>query len=131
MRYPILIVAALITIAAACGGSGTQSSITAPVQASASVQATPQLAFTPAEAEIQVGGTVAWAFGSVAHNVTFQQGSDDAATYYGGQTSTSVGAPDNIPNTQSATVGRTFTRAGSYHYRCTIHPSMTGEVRVK
>ncbi len=130
MRPSILVLISLATASAACAGSSSQPSVTAPPSGSVSVQATPQLVFTPSEAEIQAGGTVEWTFGAVAHNVTFQQGSDDAATYYGGQTS-AAGAHDNIPTSQSKTVSRTFARAGSYHYRCTIHAGMTGEVRVR
>ncbi|MDQ6888298.1 MAG: plastocyanin/azurin family copper-binding protein [Gemmatimonadota bacterium] len=128
MRSAISLISIIVATSSAC--SRSQPAITAPAAGSASVQASPQLTFSPGEAEIAVGGTVAWTFGSVAHNVTFQQGSGDAATYYGGQTS-AAGAPDNIPTSQSTTVARTFSRAGSYHYRCTIHASMTGEVRVR
>src|SRR5919112_6205132 len=106
-RWALAVVA---LIAMGCGGSDSGAGPTAPKSddaQSARVQATEQLTFAPREAEVPAGGTVTWQFGSVAHNVTFQIGSDDAATYYGGQTS-DPNAPPDIPTTSDASVARTF-----------------------
>jgi plastocyanin len=94
------------------------------------VQATPALAFNPAQITISPGDSVTFVFGSVAHNVTFQQESQDAAAYYAGRTS-SRGAPTNIPTTANAAVVRVFPTVGSFEYRCSIHPGMLGEVKAR
>ena len=80
------------------------------------VQATTGSVFQPANAGIRTGGTVTWAFGSLGHNVTF----DDIP-----------GAPANIGGVNANTsVSRTFPAAGSFPYQCTIHPGMSGTVSV-
>jgi plastocyanin len=105
---------------AACGGSSTSTGPMAadtPV-AAATVKATPAIQFTPSAVTIVVGGTVTVDFGSVAHNVFF----DNAP----------AGAPANITepsSDKSATL--TFTRAGTFAYNCHIHPGMHGTVVVK
>ena len=105
----------------ACGGGGYGS--TGPTTTPPSippvadhVDATASLAFTPAALTTQVGHTVTFAFGSVAHNIFF-----DAAT----------GAPANIPGDNSnVSVTRTFDTPGTYTYSCHIHPFMQGKVVV-
>jgi plastocyanin len=82
----------------------------------ATVSATPAIAFTPGTANILPGGTVTFAFGTLAHNVFF-----DAVP----------GAPADIPGNNSGTnVDRTFATPGTYTYNCHIHPGMTGKVVV-
>ena len=84
---------------------------------SATVDATPSIAFTPANVKLSVGGTVTFAFGSVGHNVFFD---DDPA-----------GAPASIDGVRSnTTLQRTFTTAGVYNYNCHIHPGMHGTILV-
>jgi plastocyanin len=105
----------------ACGGAGlaTMPTPTPPVTpvSAAMVNATPALAFTPVEVHLLQGGTVTFAFGSVGHNVYFDDDPD--------------GAPDNIPGVNSnATVTRVFTKPGTYPYDCHIHPGMQGTVIV-
>ena len=81
------------------------------------MNATPALAFTPSEIHLVQGGAVTFAFGSVGHNVFFD---DDPA-----------GAPANIPGvSRDSTVIRTFTTPGTYAYNCHIHPGMRGTVVV-
>ena len=113
--------------AVACGGDGYGSGSagptgpvdpgTAPVPAAA-VQATPAERFTPQSVVLATGGTVTFEFGSLGHNVFF----DNAP----------AGAPANITAvTTNQSVARTFTTAGTYVYHCHVHPSMTGAVFVR
>ncbi|MDQ2930365.1 MAG: plastocyanin/azurin family copper-binding protein [Gemmatimonadota bacterium] len=114
MNYRIISLSALLLVAA-CGGS-TQPSMPTPSPMSATVSATPGLAFTPGTTTIAPNGTVTFAFGSVGHNVYF-----DATT----------GAPADIAGTNAnVNVGRTFATAGTYVYHCHIHPSMMGTIVV-
>lgn len=100
----------------ACSDSGDDPAGPSGNPQSATVQATPQIAFNPGEVTIEVGGTVTWAFGSVPHNVFF----DDAA-----------GTPQDIAGFNSNTsLSRTFDAAGTFAYECMIHPGMRGAVVV-
>ena len=71
--------------------------------------------FVPGDVEIARGGTVRWTFTSI-HNVVFNPVS---------------GAPDNIGETESGTVSRTFDVAGTFPYQCTLHSGMIGSVVVR
>ena len=115
----------MITALGACGG---YSSPTAPKDtndnsnqtpvAQATVQATPAEQFTPGRVNLTVGGTVTFAFGSLAHNVFFDNGP--------------TGAPGNITAPSSnKSVTLTFTTKGTYVYNCHIHPGMRGTVVVQ
>jgi plastocyanin len=111
---------------AACGGSSASTDPTptptptpsdTPV-AAATVQATPSIQFTPNTVTIVVGGTVTVDFGSVPHNVFFD---NDPA-----------GAPANITQpTSDHSATLTFNQAGTYVYNCHLHPGMRGTVIVK
>ena len=84
----------------------------------ATVQATPAEQFTPGRINLLVGGTVTYAFGSLAHNVFFDNGP--------------TGAPDNITAPSSnKSVTLTFNTKGTYVYNCHIHPGMKGTVVVQ
>lgn len=83
--------------------------------ATASVDATLSNSFSPATVFITAGGTVTWTFATL-HNVTF-----DGSAPTGG----------NIGNTGTGSVQRTFPTAGTYSYQCTLHPGMSGSVRVQ
>ncbi len=133
-RFPNLVSAAAAGVfAAACGGGGGgYTTAPAPPTQPASrnvVAASPSIAFTPAQITVALGDSVTWAFGSVAHTVVFESGSDTASDY-AGKTS-SPGAPANIASTANASAARVFTRKGSFNYRCTIHPGMLGTVDVQ
>ena len=118
------ITAALILALAACGGSGGYGSSTTdpppppPPPPAGTVNALPSLAFNPRTATINVGQTITFEFGAVAHNVIF----DDR-----------VGATpaDIVGNNVNTTAVRTFTAAGTYNYHCNIHPGMAGVVVVR
>jgi plastocyanin len=74
----------------------------------------PAIQYVPPTVDVQQGGAVTWTFGPVPHTVTF----------------TTTGAPQNVGELQDGSAARTFPASGSYHYRCDIHPSMTGLVHV-
>jgi plastocyanin len=132
-----IISASLIVTLAACGGSGgstgtygTSSSggiggyggggdggNQTPPPAN-TVNASASLAFSPSTLTVTAGDVVTFAFGSVAHNVAFDNPNAATPTDIGGlNTNTSI--------------QRTFTTAGTYNYHCTIHPFMTGAVVVR
>jgi len=110
-----------VAMLAACGGSSATSTdpvVSGPPVTAATVQATPSNQFTPNTVTIAVGGTVTVDFGSVAHNVFF----DNAP----------AGAPADItaPSSNKSTT-LTFNKAGTFEYDCHIHPGMHGTVVVK
>ncbi|MEP6494103.1 MAG: plastocyanin/azurin family copper-binding protein [bacterium] len=117
-KHQALILAASAFLAA-CGGSSTDTnSLPATPTQTATVAATPSIAFTPNTVTVLPGGSVTFNFGSVAHNVFFDNGQE--------------GAPANITG-ENASVSKTltFTTPGVYVYNCHIHPGMSGTVVVK
>lgn len=70
--------------------------------------------FDPSATTVSVGATVTWTWaqGAVDHNVTFNDGPSSSTQSSGGYS-------------------RVFSSAGTYPYRCTQHPSMTGTVTVQ
>lgn len=88
-----------------------------PPPPTATIIATPQIAFSPGQLMIVKNGAVHFAFGSVGHNV-----------YFGGDPS---GAPANITGVNSdTTVERVFATAGVFDSYCHIHPGMHGTITV-
>src|SRR2546425_317313 len=75
--------------------------------------------FSPATANVKVGGTVTWTWnsGPTGHNVTYSSGPGTL--------------PANSPTQASGTTfSTTFTTVGTYAYHCTIHLGMEGTVKV-
>ena len=121
MSHSTRILSALFLLALAACGGGTgpygSNSQSAPPPAK-TVAATAGLAFTPNPLTVNSGETVTFAFGAVAHNVTFDTP--------GGAT------PADIPgNNSNVSIQRTFTTSGTYRFHCTIHPGMAGSVVVR
>jgi len=115
---------ALASMLAACGpstGYGVSSpsipGTNPPTSSGNVVNATPSIAFSPARLSVVAGATVTFAFGSVGHNVFFDNDS--------------AGAPANIEGVNAnKSVQRTFTTPGTYNFDCHIHPGMHGAVVV-
>lgn len=75
--------------------------------------------FSPTTLTIKVGTTVTWTNASQApHTVT----SDDGTTFDSGS---------RTPIAPDASFTFTFTRAGTFHYHCAIHPFMTAIIVVQ
>jgi plastocyanin len=134
----------VVVVLAACSGAASPATSTAPASvapasvapasvaspaASASPNASPSaagggggstlavsivdFAFNPASITAKVGEKVTWTHqGDATHTVTFDDGEDSG----------SLGKGD--------TFERTFDAAGSYPYKCKIHPAMKGTVEV-
>ncbi|MFN0177922.1 MAG: plastocyanin/azurin family copper-binding protein [Gemmatimonadales bacterium] len=73
--------------------------------------------FTPASLTVNRNATVTWNFNGGLHNITFEDGQNNAA------------------NRDSGTHTRTFGSAGAFRYRCTNHSSnfdtgMVGAIQV-
>jgi plastocyanin len=109
-----------ITVSATAGGvtKGSAPTVvtvtTVSFSNSATVNATLGLTFSPSSVDITAGGFVTWNF-ATTHNVTFN---------------VVAGAPADIPDTSSGSAAATFSIAGTFNYRCTLHPGMTGVVIV-
>jgi plastocyanin len=72
-------------------------------------------AFSPAAITVKVGTKVTWTNNdSTAHTVTAD----------------TAGGPDSSTLDPGASYSFTFTKAGSFGYHCSLHPSMTGSVNV-
>lgn len=81
----------------------------------AKVSATDTLEFSPATVTVKVGDIVKWTnTGSVPHTITFNS-------------EPSFSDPTLAPG---ATWEVKFSKAGTFAYRCTIHPGMDGQVVV-
>jgi plastocyanin len=75
------------------------------------------ISFSPRSLTVSRGATVTFAFrdGDTTHNVT----------------STGARRFKTIASRSAGSVARTFRRAGSYRYACTLHPGMTGRITVR
>jgi plastocyanin len=82
------------------------------------------MAFDPATITVAVGTNITWINNdATAHTVTSDTGSAD--TFDSGSISASGGYGGG------GSFHRTFATAGTFHYHCSIHPSMHGTVIVQ
>ena len=106
--------ALVLALTGACGGgksSSTSTPATTVAPSDSAVVVAKNLAFSPKTVSVKVGGKVTWQFEDTqAHNV--------------------VGGGLKSPTMTSGSWLFTFTKAGAYHYLCTIHPFMKGTVEV-
>lgn len=120
MNVPRVAIIALILAAAACGGagSGLVGTIGGPNSGgnpgTAAVQVV-NFAFVPSLVTVRPGGTVTWTWNSdtTSHNIVFTDGVQNAGIR------------------KTGTHRRTFSSAGTFGYRCTLHSGETGEVIVQ
>jgi plastocyanin len=81
------------------------------------------LAFTPKTVTIPVGGTVVWKSESARpEGHTIASTPDNGATFNSGGTA--------FPIMKGETYANVFTTAGTFTYKCEIHPNMTGTIQV-
>jgi len=132
LALPVLIMVSLMALSG-CGSISSGSVITYTPTATTSPTASPEAAatsttgpsenqvdvsnfqFSPATLTVAVGTTVTWKGVSGSHTVTSDPGSP--VTF-------------DQPISQGGTVTVTFAAAGTYHYHCSIHPSMHGTIVV-
>jgi plastocyanin len=111
-RTPRVLLASLLVLPlglAACGGGSDDGGTVASEPGAVDVV---DNAFKPKSIDIAVGDTVTWTFkGSAQHNVHSSSGF----------------ASENM---KKGTYEHTFNSAGTVKYQCTIHPGMTGEIKV-
>ncbi len=113
---PGLVLVAVLALACSGGGGGTGSCGSGGSATSVSVC---DRFFAPIASPITPGATVTWTWrGAEGHNVTFEDGQGSSATQVSGMHS------------------RTFSGAGTFRYRCTIHSNtfdagMVGSVAVQ
>lgn len=116
-----LLVATLALVGAACGGGDTNATETpgatesSPAAASGStVTMTDQLVFEPKAITVAAGTEVEWKnTGTAPHTVTAKDGSFDSGNVTGGNS-----------------FKHAFPTAGTFEYKCILHPGMEGSVTV-
>ena len=98
-------VASLLVLGACGGGSSKAPATSGPT---VTLRA---LSFSPDTIQVRAGDTVTWKWGErIGHNVTFPS--------------------FHSKTVSSGTYTHTFSSSGTFSYRCTIHPTMTGKVIV-
>jgi plastocyanin len=114
------VLVAVVGLAALVACSGTDSIQPGPEYPMTLDVFTPGNIFSPATADIAVGGTIRFRMTESpdgdGHNALFNR--------------SVAGAPIDVPIVKDTTVSRTFTKAGTFSYFCTVHPGMNGEVVV-
>jgi plastocyanin len=106
---------ALVAAASGCGSSGGSTQGPGPTPPAGPTGATVRLqdlSFKPADVTIKAGQSVSWVWADAptVHDVTF---------------------PDfHSPLQANGTYSHVFATAGTYPFRCSVHPTMTGTVTV-
>lgn len=112
--YPVLglaLVAAVVAVAGVAGVAGMASG------AASKTVTLKNVAFAPKTLSISKGTRVIFAF------------RDDGTTH--NVTSTAGRRFTTIRDRKTGSPSRTFSRAGTYRYECTLHPGMTGRITVR
>ena len=116
MLFAAVVVLATMALPACGGSDGARTRVEAPAtgDADATVRVV-DVSFSPDTTTIRTGGTVAWVWDKARldHDVVFD---DDGPA---------------SPLQRAGTWQRTFDRAGTYEYVCTLHPNMTGQIIVR
>ena len=114
----LTLAALMFALACSGGGYGTTTTSPPPPPPNGTVNALPSLAFNPRQVTIDAGQNVTFDFGSIAHNVIFDN--------------RTASTPADIVGTNvNENIARTFTTAGTYNYHCNIHPGMAGVIVVR
>jgi plastocyanin len=110
-KRPIALLSTAVVVAAALGGQVAASG------AAGKTVTLKNIAFSPKKLSVSKGTKVTFAFrdDTTTHNVT----SSGSKRF------------KNIGDRASGSVTRTFSRAGTYRYSCTLHPGMTGRIVVR
>ena len=114
MIFNKCVTAVLVLACLSCGGDET----IAPNDDVTDVYASGET-YTPATAEIGVGGTVRF------HMTATSEGEGHDADF-----ASIPGAPADIPIVVDTVVSRVFTARGTFEYKCNVHPGMAGDVVV-
>lgn len=109
-RLVILLVATIAAPAVTADTADTADTVTLDIN---------MFRYQPEVIEVPVGATVVWTNrDDIDHTVTTAPGSDPALRFDSGRFG------------QGETFARTFAEPGEYRYICSLHPSMTGTIRV-
>src|SRR5262245_45402399 len=119
MRLRIAIVAGCIGLAIGCGSSSPSTpsgnNTGTPVSIVANSSTLTTTAYSPNPVTISVGGTITWTNNdSTTHTATANDASFDSGSIAPGRT-----------------FSGTFWTAGSFAYKCTLHPGMVGTITVR
>jgi len=119
MNIRLMLMSVVLIASAACGSSSNPMTPSTPAGNNVSIvsgsSALTTTAYSPNPIVLAVGGTATWKNNdSVAHTATANDGTWDSGSIAPG-----------------ATFSRTFPAAGSFPYKCTIHPGMVGTVTVQ
>ena len=120
MKFRLSVLAGLIGLAIGCGSSSPSSpsnttTTGTPVSIPANSSTLTTTAYSPNPVSISVGGTVTWTNNdSTAHTATADNGSFNSGTIAPG-----------------GKFSQTFSTAGTFTYKCTLHPNMVGTVTVR
>jgi plastocyanin len=103
----------------ACGGS--DSTTTPPSSHNKTVDVfTLSTAFSPNVVQLSAGDTIRF-------NITPSQNGEPHNVIFVKQ----AGAPADIQPTSTGVITRVFSTKGNFHFDCTIHPGMSGDVQVQ
>lgn len=128
MTRRLMMLATVVAGLAACGGGGggaggygaptgtTSTTSTNPAPTTENtINANDAIVFNPTSLTVAVGTTVTFNFQSTTHDVVFAAG---------------AGSPGDLGPLSNTSKSVTFSTAGSYPFRCSIHPNMTGTITV-